>query len=115
MHALHLRQTLADGSQVVTLLAIDDDRHADFLPRFRHLLAIATEGSADAAVNAVGHTRFLREAGKLARALDGGVAPALRQAGLGFDAVRAGDVIGGFNLGQDMQRMLALKANGLSI
>lgn len=85
------------------------------LKEARHLLAIATEGSADAAVNAVGHTRFLREAGKLARALDGGVAPALRQAGLGFDAVRAGDVIGGFNLGQDMQRMLALKANGLSI
>lgn len=41
MHALHLRQALADGSQLITLLAIDDDRHAAFLQRFRHLLAIA--------------------------------------------------------------------------
>jgi two-component system heavy metal sensor histidine kinase CusS len=46
MHALHLRQTLADGSQLVTLLAIDDNRHADFLQRFRHLLAIAIIGAA---------------------------------------------------------------------
>lgn len=46
MHALHLRQTLADGSQLVTLLAIDDNRHADFLERFRHLLAIAIIGAA---------------------------------------------------------------------
>ncbi|MFS2046255.1 two-component sensor histidine kinase, partial [Stenotrophomonas geniculata] len=46
MHALHLRQTLADGSQLDTLLAIDDDRHADFLQRFRHLLAIAIIGAA---------------------------------------------------------------------
>lgn len=48
MHALHLRQTLADGSELVTLLAIDDDRHADFLQRFRHLLAIAIIGAAAA-------------------------------------------------------------------
>ncbi|WP_049470396.1 heavy metal sensor histidine kinase, partial [Stenotrophomonas maltophilia] len=40
------RQTLADGSPLVTLLAIDDDRHADFLQRFRHLLAIAIIGAA---------------------------------------------------------------------
>ncbi|UUS13854.1 HAMP domain-containing protein [Stenotrophomonas sp. CD2] len=46
MHALHLRQTLADGSQLVILLAIDDARHADFLQRFRHLLAIAIIGAA---------------------------------------------------------------------
>ncbi|MFV1845279.1 heavy metal sensor histidine kinase [Stenotrophomonas maltophilia] len=46
MHALHLRQTLADGSQLVTLLAIDDARHAAFLQRFRHLLAIAIVAAA---------------------------------------------------------------------
>ncbi len=41
LHALNLRQTLADGSRLATLLAIDDARHADFLQRFRHLLAVA--------------------------------------------------------------------------
>ncbi|HGM7335315.1 TPA: heavy metal sensor histidine kinase [Stenotrophomonas maltophilia] len=46
MHALHLRQTLADGSHLVTLLAIDDARHAAFLQRFRHLLAIAIVAAA---------------------------------------------------------------------
>ena len=30
----------------MTLLAIDDNRHADFLQRFRHLLAIAIIGAA---------------------------------------------------------------------
>lgn len=41
LHVLHLRQPLADGSTLTTLLAIDDARHAAFLQRFRHLLAIA--------------------------------------------------------------------------
>ena len=50
MHALHLRQTLADGGSLVTLLAIDDDRHAAFLQGFRHLLAIAIIGAALASI-----------------------------------------------------------------
>lgn len=85
------------------------------LKEARHLLAIAMDGGADAAVHAVGHTRFLRQASKLARALDGGLAPAIRDAALAFDAVRSADATRGFGFSQDMQRCLAVKANGLSI
>ncbi|MCD9087376.1 heavy metal sensor histidine kinase [Stenotrophomonas sp. SY1] len=41
LHVIHLRQRVADGSTVTILLGIDDARHAAFLRRFRHLLAIA--------------------------------------------------------------------------
>ena len=85
------------------------------LKEARHLLGIATEGGADAAVNAVGHTRFLREAPKLSRAIEGGPAPAVREAALATDTARTADAVGGFGLSQDMQRLLATKANGLSI
>ncbi|WP_156678047.1 hypothetical protein [Sphingomonas profundi] len=74
------------------------------------LLAVATQGGADAAVNAVGHTRFIRVAPKLAAALDGGT----DDARMALAPMRAGAATGGFDLSPEMQRTLAIKAQGLS-
>lgn len=101
-------QTPAAGARRVDVYQAD-------LKEARHLLAIATEGGADALVNAVGHTRFLREAPKLARATDGGPVPAVQDGALALDTSRSTEALRGFALSQDMRRILADKANGMSI
>jgi hypothetical protein len=82
------------------------------LKEARRLLAVATEGGADGAVNAVGHTRFLREAPKLAKAL--GNAQAAAGSSMALESIRSADATAGFDLSPDMQQTLATKANGLS-
>ena len=90
LHVLHLRQVLADGSALTILLAIDDARHAAFLQRFRHLLAIAIIAAAVASSLLGGYVvrRTLRPlrsladearqitAGRLQRRLSTAAAPA---------------------------------------
>lgn len=77
------------------------------------LLSVATGGGADQAVDAVGHTRFIRVASKLAAAVSNGVA-AKQDGRMGLSAMRAGEATQDLGLSDEMQRILKVKASGMS-